>query len=178
VVVFHGFHYRYHPIFDRLLEVMTSGEIGTLQTVTVRMSMPAPADDDLRWSLPQAGGAMMDLGCYALHVMTTTADTLGGAAELLRAEATERRGRPGVDERFQVETRLPEGVAGKIHCNGQPGPARRSDRRDTSPDTVPDPPRRRVVNLELIDACYRAAGLALRPNATTTERHHPRRTDC
>jgi hypothetical protein len=40
--------------------------------------MPPPGDDDLRWSLPLAGGAMMDLGCYALHVVSTVADAVGG----------------------------------------------------------------------------------------------------
>ena len=218
VVVFDGFHYRYHPIFDRLLEVMTSSEIGTLQAVTVRMFMPAPADDDLRWSLPLAGGVMMDLGCYALHVMTTVASARGGTAEVVRAEATERVGRPGVDERFQVELRLPGNVAGAIHCDmanpgwdlsitatGTRGEAKivnfikvsSDDRliirtgdhtervehlgtrssyhyqldaltaaiRQATP--FPTDPADAVANLELIDACYRKAGLAPRPNSTT-----------
>ncbi len=33
------------------------------------MAMPAPDDSDPRWSLELAGGALMDLGCYGLHVM-------------------------------------------------------------------------------------------------------------
>jgi len=31
--------------------------------------MPPPGDDDPRWSLEMAGGALMDLGCYGLHVI-------------------------------------------------------------------------------------------------------------
>ena len=43
LVVFDAFHHRYHPVFDRLLEVMASGELGALRTVRVRMLMPPPA---------------------------------------------------------------------------------------------------------------------------------------
>lgn len=218
LVVFDGFHYRYHPIFNRLLGLIADGEIGTLQTLAVQMMMPAPADDDLRWSLPLAGGVMMDLGCYALHVMTTTADALGGVAEVVRAEAAERPGRPGVDERFRVAMRLPNGAAGEIYCDmanpgwdlsitatGTRGKAKianfikvsSDDRliieRDDHGERVehlgtrssyhyqldaltaavrqgtpfPTDPADAVVNLELIDACYRAAGLAPRPTAGT-----------
>ncbi|HEY0238498.1 MAG TPA: Gfo/Idh/MocA family oxidoreductase [Friedmanniella sp.] len=117
VVVLDGFHYRYHPIFVRLLEVITGGEIGPLRSLEVRMLMPAPADDDLRWSLPLAGGVMMDLGCYALHVMSTTAAALGGVPELVRAEAVEGAGRPGVDQRFHVDLTLPGGATGELLCD-------------------------------------------------------------
>ena len=36
-------------------------------TVSVERVIPAPADNDPRWSLELAGGAMMDVGCYAVH---------------------------------------------------------------------------------------------------------------
>ena len=35
------------------------------------MAMPGPDDGDPRWSFDLAGGALMDLGCYGLHVMRT-----------------------------------------------------------------------------------------------------------
>jgi PEP-utilizing family enzyme len=37
VVVFEGFHYSYHPIFARLLEVITGGTLGSLQHFQVAM---------------------------------------------------------------------------------------------------------------------------------------------
>ncbi|MGI3785718.1 MAG: Gfo/Idh/MocA family protein [Janthinobacterium lividum] len=217
VTVFDAFHYRYHPIFSRLLELMTNGELGTLQTLRVQMLMPPPAEDDLRWSLPLAGGVMMDLGCYALHVMTTTAAALGGTAEVVRAEADERDGRPGVDERFEVGLRLPGGVVGEVLCSmvdpgwdfsitatGDLGEAKINNfikvstddrlvvRRVGRPERVehlgtrtsyhhqldaltaavrhgapfPTDAADGVVNLELIDDCYHAAGLEPRPSVT------------
>ncbi len=117
VIVFDAFHYRYHPIFDRLLQVITTGAIGRLQSVSVRMLMPAPDEDDLRWSFALAGGVMMDLGCYALHVLTTTAAALGGEVELVSAEAEEHVGRPGLDARFRATMRLPDDVTGVIDCD-------------------------------------------------------------
>jgi predicted dehydrogenase len=114
-VVFDAFHYRYHPIFDRFLTAITSGEIGELTSVHVRMTMPPPDDDDLRWSLPLAGGAMMDLGCYALHVVATVADAVGGKAELVQCEMGERTGRPGIDQWFTVESALPNGARAFLH---------------------------------------------------------------
>jgi predicted dehydrogenase len=114
-VVFDAFHYRYHPIFNRFLTAITSGEIGALKSVHVRMTMPPPDDDDLRWSLPLAGGAMMDLGCYALHVVSTVADAVGGKPELVRSEMGERPGHPGIDQWFTVESALPNGAQAFLH---------------------------------------------------------------
>lgn len=114
LVVFDAFHYRYHPIFGRFLDAITGGEIGPLRSLRVRMMMPPPPEDDLRWSLRLAGGAMMDLGCYALHVVTTLAEALGGRPELVSAEMGERAGHPGVDEWFKGELTLPGGVPARV----------------------------------------------------------------
>jgi predicted dehydrogenase len=47
--------------------------------------MPAPEDDDPRWSLELAGGALMDLGCYGLHIMRQL-----GHPSIVRAHADQR----------------------------------------------------------------------------------------
>jgi predicted dehydrogenase len=110
LIVFDAFHYRYHPIFERFLAVITGGDIGTLRSLRVRMWTPPPPSDDLRWSLPLAGGAMMDLGCYALHAICSVADALGGRPELVKAEMGERDGSPGVDQWAKFGMALPGGV--------------------------------------------------------------------
>ena len=51
------------------------------------MVMPAPAADDPRWSLDLAGGALMDLGCYALHAHRVLGDFAGGEPSLVGARA-------------------------------------------------------------------------------------------
>lgn len=110
LVVFEAFHYWYHPVFQRLLEVLADGTIGELEHLRVNMSMPAPAPSDLRWSWELAGGCLMDLGCYCIHAIRSVARRLGGAAELTDGCATERVGHPNVDEQVHLEFDLPHGV--------------------------------------------------------------------
>jgi predicted dehydrogenase len=116
-VVFEGFHYRYHPQFDRLAQLVTGDVIGELQRLDVTMAMPAPADDDLRWSWPLSGGAMMDLGCYCVHVIRSVARLQFAEPSLVSANATERSGRLHVDETFEAEFQLPGGVPAYAHVN-------------------------------------------------------------
>jgi predicted dehydrogenase len=105
ITVMEGFHYLFHPVTHRALELARDGMLGTLVHVEVRMAMPAPADDDPRWSLELAGGALMDLGCYGLHVMRRL-----GHPSIVRAHAEQRS--PGVDAWCDVELAFPGGVTG------------------------------------------------------------------
>ena len=69
------------------------------------MGMPEPQPDDPRWSLDMAGGALMDLGCYALHIMRRF-----GSPRVVSATAVQRT--PGVDERLDAEFVYPSGATG------------------------------------------------------------------
>lgn len=114
VTVFEGFHYYFHPVTQRAFALAESGELGRLTHVEVRMAMPCPADDDPRWSLDLAGGALMDLGCYGMHVMRALGrrdiDGLGGEPSVVRARAEERT--PGVDASCDVDLAFPGGCTG------------------------------------------------------------------
>jgi predicted dehydrogenase len=117
VVVLEGFHYLFHPVTLRLHDLLDSGELGDLQRVEVNMVIPAPDDDDPRWSLPLAGGAMMDLGCYALHAHRMLAPWAGGEPTLVAARGEEREGKPGVDEWIDADLEFPNGAVGSARCN-------------------------------------------------------------
>jgi predicted dehydrogenase len=116
-IVFEGFHYAYHPIFSRLLELISDGTIGELTQFHVAMEMPSPAVDDLRWSWPLAGGAFMDLGCYCVHAIRMLAAAQGGAPTLLHAAAVERAGVTQIDERATATFRLPNGAEATALAN-------------------------------------------------------------
>lgn len=105
ITVLEGFHYLYHPVTRRAMELARDGTLGDIVHVEVRMAMPAPEDDDPRWSLDLAGGALMDLGCYGLHVMRRL-----GHPSVVRAHAKEKN--PGVDAWCDVELAFPSGATG------------------------------------------------------------------
>jgi len=117
VVVLEGFHYLFHPVTMRLHELLDSGELGDLQHVEATMIIPEPDDDDPRWSLPLAGGALMDLGCYALHAHRMLAPWGGGEPTLAAARGEERDGKPGVDEWIDADLEYPSGATGSARCN-------------------------------------------------------------
>jgi len=117
VTVLEAFHYRFHPVTRRLLELLDSGELGDLRRVEVDAVIPAPADGDPRWSLELAGGALMDLGCYSLHAHRILGPWAGGPPQLVAARGGERAGRPGVDEWLEADLRFPNGATGGARCN-------------------------------------------------------------
>jgi predicted dehydrogenase len=113
-VIMEAFHYALHPAMRRVLEIVASGEIGDVRHVRSSMLIPAPADDDLRWSFDLAGGAMMDLGCYSLHAMRLLGALAGGEPVLRSAIGGERDGHPGADEWMQAELAYPGGATGSL----------------------------------------------------------------
>lgn len=117
VVVADGFHYRYHPVTRRLHELLASGELGELTRVEANVFMPDPGADDPRWSFALAGGAMMDLGCYAIHAHRALATWGAGEPTVVRAEAGERAGAPGVDQWLHADLAFPSGITGSARCN-------------------------------------------------------------
>ncbi len=117
LVLFEGFHYVYHPLMQRLMSLLADGELGELQRVESIITMPEPPADDPRWSLDLAGGALMDLGCYALHVQRVLGDFAGGEPRLVDAAGAHRAGSPGVDEWADAHLEFPSGATGLARCS-------------------------------------------------------------
>ncbi|MFF2115135.1 oxidoreductase [Rhodococcus sp. ACS1] len=110
VPIMEGFHYLFHPIIQRMFGLLEDGTLGTLQRVEVVMRMPEPKPDDPRWSLDLAGGTVMDLGCYSLHVHRQLGRFAGGEPTVVAARAIERD--PGVDESCDIDLVFPSGATG------------------------------------------------------------------
>lgn len=91
--------YRAHPQLAALLEVIASGEIGALRSVTSTFSFRAPFDPEHRLFAPAlGGGAIWDVGGYPLSFALACARAAGidgSAAELVEAHC--RIGPSGVD---------------------------------------------------------------------------------
>jgi predicted dehydrogenase len=114
VTVLEGFHYFFHPVTQRAFTLAADGTIGGVTNVEVRMAMPSPGADDPRWSLALAGGALMDLGCYGVHVMRSLGRLampgIEGRPSITRAHVEQRT--PGVDAWLDVEFVFPGGATG------------------------------------------------------------------
>ncbi|MCQ8104462.1 Gfo/Idh/MocA family oxidoreductase [Methylomonas sp. SURF-2] len=69
VTVMEGFMYRFHPQHGRVRELLNSGLIGETRSVRTSFSfMMRPARMyRLAKNVDQGGGAMWDIGCYAIH---------------------------------------------------------------------------------------------------------------
>src|SRR4051794_2804588 len=89
-VFMEAFHYPYHPLFRRVVELLEQGVIGEVRHVETFLGMPAPPSTDPRWSLDLAGGSTMDLGCYALTAAALLGRFAGGTPELSAGRAEER----------------------------------------------------------------------------------------
>ncbi|WP_319451738.1 MULTISPECIES: Gfo/Idh/MocA family oxidoreductase [unclassified Mycobacterium] len=114
ITVLEGFHYYFHPVTQRAFTLAADGAVGEVTHVEVRMAMPAPDNGDPRWSFEMAGGALMDLGCYGLHIMRTlgrlSVPGLDGRPSVTRAHAEQRT--PDVDAWCDVQLGFPGGATG------------------------------------------------------------------
>lgn len=111
-VVMEAFHYRYHPFALRAEEIIASGELGTLQRVDVAFCFPLPRFSNIRYDYALAGGATMDAGCYAVHMLRTFG---GSTPEVISAQAKLRDRL--VDRAMTAQLRFPEGHIGRLRCS-------------------------------------------------------------
>jgi predicted dehydrogenase len=111
-VVMEAFHYRYHPLSLRVEEIIASGELGRLKRVEAAMCFPLPKFSDIRYDYSLAGGATMDAGCYAVHMVRTFG---GSTPEVVSAQAKLRD--PRVDRAMTAELRFDGGHTGQIRCS-------------------------------------------------------------
>ncbi len=121
LVLMEAFHYRYHPLFARVLEICASGEIGAVRRMdTVFTASIAETADELRYNAALGGGALMDLGTYCLHWARTVA-----GAEPLGVQAESVLGASGVDISTHAILNFPGGVIAELTCD-MAGPVRAS----------------------------------------------------
>ncbi|MBF6467488.1 Gfo/Idh/MocA family oxidoreductase [Nocardia beijingensis] len=111
-VVMEAFHYRYHPMTRRAEQIIASGELGEPVRVEAAMCFPLPRFSDIRYDYALAGGALMDAGCYAVHM----ARVFGGEEPEVVAATAKLRG-PRVDRAMSAELRFPSGHTGRVRCS-------------------------------------------------------------
>ena len=111
-VVMEAFHYRYHPMMRRTEEILASGELGTIRTVSTALCVPLPMRNDIRYQLDLAGGSLMDIGCYAVNLWRVLS---GGEPRAVAARA--KLMRPSVDRAMGATLEIEGGAAGPLECS-------------------------------------------------------------
>ena len=110
-VLMEAFHYRYHRLFARLREILRAGELGALRHLEANLCIPIVQPNDIRWRADLAGGALMDAGCYTVHLLRHLAEA---EPEVVSARAIWTRG--GVDRWLTAELRFPENRTARLTC--------------------------------------------------------------
>ena len=83
IVVMEAMHYRYHPLVQRLHDLVTGGTFGPVRHIQCWTNFVIEDPGDIRYDYDLGGGALMDGGCYALDCMRL----LGGGLSVVAAVA-------------------------------------------------------------------------------------------
>jgi predicted dehydrogenase len=111
-VLVEAFHWRYHPMARRMVDIVGSGELGEVRHVEAALCIPLPMLRDIRYQLDLAGGAVMDVGCYTISMVRHLS---GQEPEVRSARATLLR--DGVDRAMDATLAFPSGATGRITCS-------------------------------------------------------------
>ncbi len=115
-----AFHYCFHPAVLKFLHIIHSGQIGKILDMEGVFNVSIPnKPGELRYLPKLGGGAMMDLGCYVLHLsrLVSRAEPIIGEVSALMSDS-------GVD--VALEARLSfAGIKSHIQCDMREGTERK-----------------------------------------------------
>jgi predicted dehydrogenase len=108
-VLVEAYHWRYHPVADRMLELARS--IGPLEELEATFSISIPSEN-IRYDLALAGGSFMDLGCYCMHVVRTIADDNPRVVSAIAVE-----GPKGIDLSMEANLKFGDSLDAVVSCS-------------------------------------------------------------
>ncbi len=103
LVVAEAMHFRYHPLVDRVRQIIRDGEIGDILYIDASLSAYLPFDN-FRFHYETGGGGTIDMGCYPIGFIRAVTEE---EPTVLEAEA----GLHGtlIDRWMRARMRLPSG---------------------------------------------------------------------
>jgi predicted dehydrogenase len=110
LVVMEAMHYRYHPLIQRLTEVV--GELGPVRHIQAWTSFAIVNPGDIRYDYGLAGGAMMDGGCYALDCLRLLGGDEPSVTGALADPVDSGAGPEAADRSLAVRLAFPGGATG------------------------------------------------------------------
>jgi predicted dehydrogenase len=111
-VLAEGIHNRYHPLTARITDIVRGGELGEISHVDAWACVPNPNRRDIRYRYDLGGGALMDMGCYALNLVRLI---LGNEPEVVSAKS--KLAGPNVDRWTQADLKFPSGRTARLTCS-------------------------------------------------------------
>jgi len=94
---------RWHPRFARMVEVVASGAIGSIEHIETAFTFTSEMTDNYRLNPLMGGGALLDVGCYQAHAWVALTN---GAIDLEIEELSRVMGQTGVDLTTDVSVRI------------------------------------------------------------------------
>lgn len=105
LILMDAFHYRYHPMFLRAIEIYQSGLLGGIEHIHAEFTVPITDPNDIRLNYATGGGVTMDIGCYPLSWIRHLS---GEEPSVISADAV--TGASAVDLYLKAELMLAAGV--------------------------------------------------------------------
>lgn len=112
LVLSEAFAYRYHPLTERIQQIIDSGEIGQIRHIDARFCFLLPSPNNIRFNYDLAGGALMDCGCYPVSLIRHIAQ---GDPTVEYAQA--RLFAPRVDHKMTADLSFADGRTAHLECD-------------------------------------------------------------
>ena len=111
-VLMEAFHWRYHPLAERCIELLKAKTIGEVSTIEASFCIPLPFPNDIRYNPDLGGGALMDTGCYTVNILR---HLMGEEPRVQSASA--KKSSPTIDRFMEADLEFPSGATGHIRCS-------------------------------------------------------------
>lgn len=114
VMLAEAFMYRHHPRYDRLLDIVRSGKIGTVRGIHATFTYNGAGNSgNIRFNKEMGGGALYDIGVYPISAARMI---LGQEPEAATVHAQFSEQHDGVDMMASGLLEFPGGVALTFDC--------------------------------------------------------------
>jgi xylose dehydrogenase (NAD/NADP) len=114
VVLVEAFMYGNHPRYDRLHEIVRSGEIGEVRAISGTFTFNASHESDLTaFAGHPGGGAVYDVGCYVMHAAR---QLLGTEPLAVTANSQISADHGGIDMMTSALVEFPDDVSLLLQC--------------------------------------------------------------
>jgi predicted dehydrogenase len=94
---------RWHPRFARMVDLVTSGEIGDVEHIETAFTFTSEMTDNYRLNPSMGGGALLDVGCYQAHAWVALTK---GATDLTITQLERTIGPTGIDLTTDLSVRI------------------------------------------------------------------------